>query len=97
MCGDGGGGGETAVIYVFNPPYNRASKTRCRDNGGIMIPKIHEKVEVNKREFVRNTYKYLVPGAYVVTNRGEPEYLVTVHRLDNVYEFEVFDESGHDF
>jgi len=37
------------------------------------------------------------PGVYIVTKNDEPEYIVTVSEVDKVKEFEVYDDSGHDW
>ena len=63
----------------------------------MTIVKAGNRVEVNKREWVRNIYKYMKPGVYIVTKNDEPEYIVTVSEVDKVKEFEVYDDSGHDW
>ena len=38
---------------------------------------------INKRDFVRQTSKYLKPGVYTITLKGKPVYIVTVELSDN--------------
>ena len=38
-------------------------------------------MEVTKREFARNIYKYLKEGTFVVTNQGKNEFVVTIAKI----------------
>lgn len=45
--------------------------------------------KISKREFSRSIYSYLKVGEYVVTKNGEPEFVVTIKKVDGVLEEDV--------